>query len=111
MIEEGGLGAACPTGARESGLGAGSGCAAGGGAAVPDLGWGAGLGTGTVCAIAATAVRHARMVHAMAACLALRIASLRCPPAPRSDAVWRFRDLNFRLSPPRNHRRFGPGAQ
>ena len=55
--------------------------AAGGGAEVPDFGCGAGLGTGTVCAIAAAAVRLARMVHATAARLAFRIFSLRSPPA------------------------------
>src|ERR1700693_5207879 len=86
MIEAGGLGAAWPTGASESGAGA-PGWAAGGGAEAPGFGWGAGFGTGTgtVCAIAA-AVRPARMIHATAARLALRLASLR---APRPSRYWR----------------------
>jgi hypothetical protein len=90
MIDEGGFGAACPTGASESGEGVGSGwAAAAGGGAVPVFACGAGLGTGTVCATAATAIRLARMVHATAARLAFRIA----PSAPLRRVPARYGNL------------------
>src|SRR5215471_16042514 len=101
------LGAVWATGASESELLGVSDCAAGG---VPALGCGAGLGTGTFCAIAA-AVRLARMVHATAARLALRIGSS-APAAPDYRRRMAISRLDLSDNPPsREHRRFGPAAQ